>query len=111
MNHPILIYSVEFVLEGYYVLLSCQINMRCAQNHGNMQVRFCFIFSIRKPLLGHVTGLRKNGLIAGLAKINFFPVSSSTAYAKYERYDYKNSRPFDIIAFLMFEENAFRVCC
>ena len=60
----------------------------------------------------YVTGLRKNGLIAGLAKIDFFfqkrhLLSSSTAYAKYERFTKLcfhamtlNSRPFAIIAFL-----------
>ena len=48
----------------------------------------------------------------------FVRVSSSTAYAKYERFTKLcfhamtlNNRPFAIIAFLMFEENAFRVCC
>ena len=65
----------------------------------------------------------KNGLIAGLAKMIFFfqkrhLISSSTAYAKYEHFTRLcfhamtlNSRPFDIMAFLMFDENVFRVCC
>ena len=75
-----------------------------------------------KRFIIYVTVLRKNGLIAGLAKIDFFPekylLSSSTAYAKYERFTKLifhaitlNSRPFAIIVFLIFEENAFRVCC
>ena len=35
----------------------------------------------------NVTGFGKTGLIAGLVKIDFFPEkSSSTAYAKYERF-------------------------
>ena len=70
----------------------------------------------------YVTVLRKNGLIAGLTKIDFFQkrhlLSSSTAYAKYEFFTKLcfhamalNSRHFAIIAFLMFEENVFRVCC
>ena len=71
----------------------------------------------------YVTGFGKTGLIAGLVKLIFFLqkmhlLSSSTAYAKYENFTYLcfhamtlNSRPFAIIAFLMFEENAFRVCC
>ena len=70
----------------------------------------------------YVTVLRKNGLIAGLAKIDFFPEMASTklryCLSKYERFTKLsfhamtlNSRPFTIIVFLMFEENAFRVCC
>ena len=70
-----------------------------------------------------MTVLRKNSLIAGFAKIDFFfqkrhLLSPSNAYAKYERFIKLyfhamtlNNRPFAIIAFLMFEENAFRVCC
>ena len=68
----------------------------------------------------NVTGFGKNGLIAGLVKTDFFQkrhlLSSSTAYAKYERFTKLcfnattlNSRSFAMIAFLMFEENAFRV--
>ena len=69
-----------------------------------------------------MTLLRKNGLIAGLAKIDFFPEKAFTKFKyclpKYERFTKLcfhamtlNNRPFAIIAFLMFEENAFRVCC
>ena len=77
-----------------------------------------FIVSV----LPYVTVLRKNGLIAGLVKIDFFPEMASTklryCLSKYERFTKLsfhamtlNSRPFAVIAFLMFEENAFRVCC
>ena len=55
-------------------------------------------------------------VIAGLVKIpqKRHLLSSSIAYAKYEHFTNSttlNSRPFAIIAFLMFEENAFPVHC
>ena len=70
----------------------------------------------------YVTVLRNNGLIAGLAKIDVFPEKASTklsyCLSKYERLSKLsfhamtlNSQPFAIIAFLIFEENVFRVCC
>ena len=74
-------------------------------------------------IIMYMTVLRKNGLIVGLANIDFFLqnmhlLSSITVYAKNERFTKLcfhamtiNYRPFAIIAFLMFEENAFRDCC
>ena len=69
-----------------------------------------------------MTELRKNGLIAGLAKIDLFPEKASTKFKyclrKIEHFTMLcfhamtlNSQPFAIIAFLIFEVNAFRVCC
>ena len=74
-------------------------------------------------MYAYVTGFWKNGLIAGLVKIVVFLqkrhlLSSTTAYTKNKCFTKLcfhtttlNSRSFTIIAILMFEENAFRVCC
>ena len=85
---------------------------------------FCYGAANKKSNSGcgsqYVTLLRKNGLIAGLAKIDFFPEKAftkfSTAYAKYEHFTKLcfhamtlNNRTFAIIAVLMFEETAPRL--